>query len=311
MENKVLGLVESPVVFDSEHHTYHLNGNQLSGVTPIIAWLFPDTYKGIPQHVLDEAAKNGSMYHSLCELYDSLGVADEPMVKEYKKLMEDAGLKVVCSEYLVSDERFIASAIDKVMDDCSLGDLKFTSKLHIANVTLQLSIYAYLFEMMNKGKEVPHLYAIWMPKPQYGKPAIKECTRIPAEFCARLVAAYVKAEDPAPYREELDMMGFRFDERKTGEVPEGVQPLVDELVVVKKQLDMLSEREKQLKQAILTCMESNDEQKWVAENIQISYKEPSVRVSLDVTAIKKNEPELYEKYKKESKIASSIICKLL
>ena len=311
MENKMLGLVASPVVFDGEHHTYHLNGNQLSGVTPIIAWLFPDTYKGIPQSVLDEAAKHGTTVHNLCELCDSLGVADEPLIIEYKQMMADTGLQVACSEYLVSDERYVASAIDKVLDDCSLADIKTTSKLHVANVQLQLSIYAYLFELMNKGKQVPHLYAIWLPKPQYGKPAIKEVDRIPAEFCERLVAAYVMGADPKPYVEELDMMGFKYEERKTGDVPEGVQPLVDELVIIKKQLDMLTEREKELKSALLTCMESNGEQKWVGDNIQISYKGSYSRESVDTKALKENEPALYEQYKKVSKVSASITYKVL
>ena len=311
MENKMLGLVASPVVFDGEHHTYHLNGNQLSGVTPIIAWLFPDTYKGIPQSVLDEAAKHGTTVHNLCELCDSLGVADEPLIIEYKQMIADAGLQVACSEYLVSDERYVASAIDKVLDDCSLADIKTTSKLHVANVQLQLSIYAYLFELMNKGKQVPHLYAIWLPKPQYGKPAIKEVDRIPAEFCERLVAAYVMGADPKPYVEELDMMGFKYEERKTGDVPEGVQPLVDELVIIKKQLDMLTEREKELKSALLTCMESNGEQKWVGDNIQISYKGSYSRESVDTKALKENEPALYEQYKKVSKVSASITYKVL
>ena len=311
MENKMLGLVASPVVFDGEHHTYHLNGNQLSGVTPIIAWLFPDTYKGIPQSVLDEAAKHGTTVHNLCELCDSLDVADEPLIIEYKQMMADAGLQVACSEYLVSDERYVASAIDKVLDDCSLADIKTTSKLHVANVQLQLSIYAYLFELMNKGKQVPHLYAIWLPKPQYGKPAIKEVDRIPAEFCERLVAAYVMGADPKPYVEELDMMGFKYEERKTGDVPEGVQPLVDELVIIKKQLDMLTEREKELKSALLTCMESNGEQKCVGDNIQISYKGSYSRESVDTKALKENEPALYEQYKKVSKVSASITYKIL
>ena len=311
MENKMLGLVASPVVFDGEHHTYHLNGNQLSGVTPIIAWLFPDTYKGIPQNVLDEAAKHGTTVHNLCELCDSLNVADEPLIIEYKQMMANAGLQVACSEYLVSDERYVASAIDKVLDDCSLADIKTTSKLHVANVQLQLSIYAYLFEKMNKGKQVPHLYAIWLPKPQYGKPAIKEVSRIPAEFCERLIAAYVMGSDPKPYVEELDMMGFKYEERKTGDVPDGVQPLVDELVIIKKQLDMLTEREKELKSALLTCMESNGEQKWVGENIQISYKGSYSRESVDTAALKKNEPALYEQYKKVSKVSASLTYKIL
>ena len=46
-------LRESKVIFDPEKHEYTLNGRQLSGVTPIVAWLFPETYKGIPQQVLE------------------------------------------------------------------------------------------------------------------------------------------------------------------------------------------------------------------------------------------------------------------
>lgn len=311
MENKVLGLVESNVVFDGEHHTYHLNGNQLSGVTPIIAWLFPDTYKGISQAVLDEAAKAGTLVHNLCEICDSMGIAEEPIVIAYKEMMQAHGYNVACSEYIVSDERYVASAIDKVLDDCSLADIKTTSKLHTANVQLQLSIYAYLFELQNKGKQVPHLYAIWLPKPQYGTPAIKELQRIPAEFCERLIAAYVMGADPKPFVEELDMMGFSREERKTGEVPEGVQPLVDELIIIKKQLDMLAEREKELKSALLTCMESNGEQKWIGDNIQISYKGSYIRETVDSAAIKKNESKLYEKYRKVSTIAASLTYKVL
>ena len=75
-------LYESPVVFNPEHHTYDLNGHQLSGVTPIIAWLFPDTYKGIPQSVLDNAANYGKMIHSKCELFDSLGIIPTDDFKE-------------------------------------------------------------------------------------------------------------------------------------------------------------------------------------------------------------------------------------
>ena len=159
MEKKVL--VHSPVVFDAEHHTYELDGQRLSGVTPIVHWLFPDTYKGIPQSVLDEAAKYGTMVHSKCELYDSLGIGDTEYTIGYAKLLADAGMKVLCSEYLVSDEHRVASCIDKVFDDDSLGDIKTTSKVHELLVTIQLSIYAYLYERQT-GRKANKLYLIWI-----------------------------------------------------------------------------------------------------------------------------------------------------
>ena len=97
MEKMNFDLKESPVVFNQEHHTYDLNGHELSGVTPIIAWLFPDTYKGIPQSVLDAAADYGTLIHEKCELLDSMGIVDKDcnQVKQYANLIANAGLTVV------------------------------------------------------------------------------------------------------------------------------------------------------------------------------------------------------------------------
>ena len=313
MEKKI-NLVESPVVFDQEHHTYDLYGQQLSGVTPIISWLFPDTYAGIPAAVLDAAAEYGSLIHSKCELYDSLGIlpSDEtqPVITDYKRICEAKGLRIMCSEYLVSDERYVASCIDKVCEDMSLCDIKTTSKLHVLNVTIQLSIYAWLFERQNFIK-VPHLYAIWLPKPQYGMAEVRELERIPADFCERLVVGYALGQDPKPFVEELSMMGFREQKRVEGEIPEEVQPLVAELMVVKKQLDLLQDREKEIKAAILAGMQHHGEQKWSNDLIQFSVRAASERVSVDTTALKKNEPALYEKYKKVTKVAESLTYKVL
>ena len=70
-------LRKSPVVFHDKEHRYDLDGQDLHGITPIIAWLFPNTYQGIPQSVLNKAAEYGSLIHSKCELYDSLGICEE------------------------------------------------------------------------------------------------------------------------------------------------------------------------------------------------------------------------------------------
>ena len=77
MEQINLNLPESPVVFEPEHHTYNLNGKLLSGVTAIVKWLFPDTYKDIPEDVLMRAADYGTLIHSKCELADSMGIVDD------------------------------------------------------------------------------------------------------------------------------------------------------------------------------------------------------------------------------------------
>ena len=305
-------LVESPVVFDGDSHTYTLNGQMLSGVTPIISWLFPDTYKGIPQHVLDEAAKYGTMVHSKCELYDSMGIGDHDYTDGYAKMISDAGLEVVCSEYLVSDEHRVATCIDKVFADDSLGDIKTTSKVHELLVTIQLSINAYLYERQ-VGRKVKSLYLIWLPRPQYGKPELRELKRIPAEWCEVAINRYSQGESNEQTLAELMELGFVNTDkvRVEGDIPDGCMSLVDELIIIKKQLDFLSEREKEIKNSLLAAMQTAGEDKWSSDLIQFSRRAAYERKSIDSTALQKNEPEIFEKYQKVTKVAESLTYKVL
>ena len=303
---------ESPVVFEPEHHTYTLNDKQLSGVTAIVKWLFPDTYAGIPDFVLNQAAEYGTLIHSKCELADSLDIADEPIVKEYQRIIKEAGLKVVLSEYLVSDEKDIASSIDKVFKDDSLGDIKTTSKVHEANVTVQLSIYAYLYELQTSRK-VNKLYLIWLPKPQYGQPMVKELQRIPSEICQYVVECYVAGGDKLSAVAALVnyLPANPIHNRINGEIPDGVHTVVEELMMVKEQLDTLSEREKELKKQLLEAMQGVGEDTWANDLIQITRKAAYKRESIDTKALKANEPSIYESYKKVTKVAESLTYKLL
>ncbi len=316
--SKNLNLVKSPVVFDGESHTYHLNGHELSGVTPIIKWLFPDTYKGIPQSVLDQAAEYGSLIHSKCELYDSMGIvpSDElgAVIEDYARITRDLP-KVAVSEYLVSDEQNVASSIDKVFEDDSLGDIKTTSKVHTLNVTIQLSIYAWLYERQT-GRKVNKLYLIWLPKPQYGQPEVRELRRISDTWCQITVERYIMNGSPMDSIAELAAMGFEPDKveaklRVAGEIPEDMQGIVDELMTVKKQLDIFTEREKELKGMLMQAMKDAGEDKWSNDLIQISRRAASERESIDTKALKANEPSVYESYKKVTKVAESLTYKVL
>lgn len=312
METTKFFYPESPVVFEPEHHTYTLNGHQLSGVTAIVKWLFPDTYTGIPESVLNHAAYYGTLVHSKCELADSLGIATEPIVQEYQRIIKEAGLQVVLSEYLVSDEKDIASSIDKVFKDDSLGDIKTTSKVHEANVTVQLSIYAYLYELQT-GRKANKLYLIWLPKPQYGKPMVKELPRIPTVVCKHIISVYVAGGKPSDILVDIDhfLPHDNTHKRINGEIPDGVHTVVEELMMVKEQLDTLSEREKELKKQLLEAMQGVGEDTWANDLIQITRKAAYERESIDTKALKANEPSIYENYKKVTKVAESLTYKLL
>ena len=310
-------LRESKVIFDPEKHEYTLNGRQLSGVTPIVAWLFPETYKGIPQQVLDKAADRGSMIHAKVELANSMSIVDDEIISQYMELKEQKGLKTVCNEYLVSDETDIASCIDDVYDengDDSLGDIKCTSKVHIPNVTLQLSIYAWLYEMQNPTRKVKSLYCVWLPRPQYGQPDIFLLDRVPSDVCEKIVTDYIKGESNEVSLVLLKKSGFEHEDehkRVEGEVPEAVQDLIDELVTVKKQLDIYTQREKEIKEQLLATMVARGEDKWQSDVIQVSKVAASVSVSVDSKALKEKYPEVFDECKKESKRKEYVTYKLI
>ena len=305
---------ESRVVFNQEHHTYTIDGRELSGVTPIVAWLFPNTYKGIPQSVLDAAANYGTMIHEKCELADSMGIVDDDIVRAYCGLLKEKGLPVRASEFLVSDERNVASCIDKVFEDDSLGDIKTTSKVHTLNVQVQLSIYAFLYEWQT-GRKVNKLYLIWLPKPQYGQPEIRELERIAEDWCQEAIERYVAGVSPAQSLAELAAMGFLDNveqkERKAGDVPERWEETINELIMIKKQLDVLTEREKEIKGSLMMAMQQMGDDKWSSDLIQISRRAASERVSIDTKALQEKMPEVYESFKKVTKVAESITYKVL
>lgn len=306
-------LYQSPVRFHKDGHTYDLNGKKLHGVTDIVKWLFPDTYKGIPQSILDAAADYGTLIHEKCELADSMGIVDDPTVQAYVELLERKGLKIIASEYLVSDEKTTASSIDKLTEDIDIADIKTTSKVHIPNVTLQTSIYAWLFERQNEGAQVRNLYCIWLPKPQYGEADIIQLQRVPASICEQVCELYEQGANPIQARALLTACGFDFNEgrRVSADIPEGVQTMMDELKLVKENLDALKKREDELKAAIFEVMKAEGRTKWSAEDIEFSIKKAYVTISVDSTKLKADYPEVFEACKKERNISESLIYKVL
>ena len=305
-------LYNSPVLFNEDGHTYTLEGHTLQGVTPIISWLFPETYKGIPQSILENAAQYGGMIHKKIELADSMGIVDDQVVRDYMELKEQKGVKTLVNEYLVSDERRIASSIDIVMDNLDLWDVKTTSKVHIPNVTMQLSIYAWLFEEQNPGLKSGDLYCCWLPKPQYGKADLIKLNRVSADICKEIVQMWCCGADPLQARAILAQTGFQMEKQRTvGEVPISMQDLMDELITISDTKKQLEEREKAIKDVLLQQMSDAGADKWENDLIEVTRKGAYERTSIDSTRLKKEQPDLFERFKKVTKVAESITYKVL
>lgn len=286
----------SRVYFDQKAHTYELDGKQLSGVTSLLArQLFKDKYTGISQAVMDKAQERGSLIHETIELVDGLGIeSDIPEVLAYLRIKEQHGLKTCENEYLVSDNDHVASSIDIVFDDCSLADIKTTSKLDKEFVSWQLSIYAYLFELQNPRKKANKLYAIWLPKEQYGKPSLVEVERKPTEQVKELIRCDKEGEQ------------FLLPVEAQSQELVVAQEVITEVIDITKQMKAMEARYKELQAGLLTLMIENNVKSFKTEGLTLTYKEPSTRKSVDTKALEAKYPDIYMEFVKESQVKESI-----
>ena len=204
METKRIELKDSGVLFNKELHEYWLGNKQLSGITGMLQrQLFPDEFEGIPDNLLREAARYGTEVHESIEMFDTFWINDGTVeVRDYISLCNEYGLVHERSEYTVTDGEKWASNIDKVYrssdDTFSLGDIKtygtMTSE-KIEKTRWQLSIYAYFFELQNKGAKVDKLFILHIRNKEKVDGAfdhiseIMPVERIPSQTCKELLDA--------------------------------------------------------------------------------------------------------------------------
>ena len=297
-------LVKSKVRFDEEHHRYFLGEKELSGITgTLIKKAFPDTYKGIPDAVLAKAAERGSVVHQNLELFDTICNSDInimpsvlPEVKDYNEMLISYGLHHVDSEYLVTDNKNFASAIDKVLADNEgniyLADIKTTATLHYDNVSLQLSIYAKWFEEQNPDLKVKEIVCMWFKN---GQSKFQPLPRVADLQIDDLINAYLA--DDAEYQYKV-------------EVPEQFSALEQEYRLVSARMDALKIKQDDLKEQMMKMMEAN-KLKSIKTNIgSYSYVAATTKKTFDTKLFKETESDHYEHYLKETTTKPSIRIKL-
>lgn len=309
----MIQLNKSNVRYYDDPHIYELNGHTLKGVTPIIDWMFPETYASIPEDIMQRAAAYGGKIHKYCELYDNSGTIDEhPSIKDYIRLCKENYLQHECSEYLVDDGKNIASRIDKVFTDMRnnevvLGDIKTTSRLHDERVRLQLSIYAVLFELNNPTLKVSRICAIWLPNPEkhYGEPCIKYLERIPFDVVYDMLNAYLNGESNERFR-RLFNIPVVADDTLPAQLADVEMAIVD----LEEKIKTMTEQQKELKAGLLKLMQENNVKKWTGEHITLTRKEGGTRITLDSAKVKKMYPDVFAECCKESVISESLMVKI-
>lgn len=297
-------LIKSQVIFNQKAHTYTLNGVQLQGITGMIErQLFPKKYENVPQFILDRAAERGSFVHEVCELVDDLGVSHASLeAKNYQKLKEENNLLYEVSEYLVSDNEYFASCIDKVYreseSEFSLGDIKTTYKLDNEYVRWQLSIYAYLFELQNPWAKVKRIFAIWLR----GEIAeLVEEERIPSDIIVNLLSAEISGlQFVNPYALPIS----------DNTLPVEYQRMEHSIIEINEQEKYWKEQKKQLMDGVMKEMVKSGVYSWKGNNISFTRKKDSIRKTFDKEAFERDYPGVYDKYLIDTPVSGSITLKV-
>ena len=287
METTRIELRDSGVLFNKELHEYWLGNKQLSGITGMLQrQLFSDEFEGIPMEAINEASRYGTEVHESIEAFDTCWVNDGTQeVQDYISLCNENGLVHEKSEYTVTDGKDWASNIDKVYrvsdDTFSLGDIKTYGTMtsdKIEKARWQLSIYAYFFELQNKGAKVDGLFIIHIRNKEKSDGTFDHISeilpveRIPSKICKELLGADLQGKQfvnpysiPDKYKEQ--------------------EEYIRKLIQTKNETE---EELSRLKSEILSDMEAMGVRTWETGTMRLTRKMPSVRISFNAAKFKEN-----------------------
>ena len=301
----------SNVFFSKETHMYLCGDKILQGATTLLRnhGLMPD-YSGIPDKVLEEAARKGTALHEAIEAYDNgESVMLTPFLQEYKEICDENGLKFLVNELLISDEELVASMIDGVYEGSTdnsvvLVDYKSTQKLHWRSLSWQLSLYKVLFERQFPGIKVEALKVLHLDKKDDRVLGLFPVEEIPEAEVDAILLAEKEGRIYIDLHEEPSAELVLTDEELTAYVTQA-----SEVVKLKEQIKKIEESLKGLDKRVLDYMLENNLETLEGGGGVFKVKKAYERASVDVERMKKVAPGLYEMYKKTSIVAASITFK--
>lgn len=289
------------IEFREDTHEYFLDGKKLISVTQLMRkhGLSP-SYDAVPEEVLRAKAERGTLIHKEIEQYikhGEIGFTTElANFIEYVRLMREArgvDIEIVDSEEIVYNE-VVAGTVDLTLledDIYTVADIKTTATLHKEAVSWQLSIYAYLisdktFADLSKGQAFHfdkdgNLNVIDIPlKPFTEVERLLDCERRGEIYTQELTVSNTQLAELV----EVESLIKRIEEQKKAAEAQATE----------------------LRAQLMQAMEANGVTSFENENIKITYVAPTTRTAIDSTKLKKELPEIAEKYTKTSNVKASL-----
>lgn len=283
------------IIFDDATHTYMDGDKKLISVTQLLRkHEITPSYEFVKPEILQASADKGKVVHEEIENYvknGAIGFTEE--FGTFLALMDNYWLTPVNAEQIVHND-VVAGTYDLLAKTDNgvyvLIDHKTTSTLHKTAVQWQLSIYAYLLKKC-RGIEVGDIAVIHYPT--------KTFTSLPMV---------------AEWRIEELMQA----ERDGGQLPTNIDRQLLKLATQAEQ--HIIECENACKQAketaelyraqLLQAMQEHGYKSFETDTLKLTVKDGYERESIDGAKLKKELPEIAEKYKKVSTVGTSLIVKV-
>jgi hypothetical protein len=279
------------IEFREDTHEYFKNGKKLISVTQLMRkhGLAP-SYDCVPEAVLKAKAERGTLIHKEIEDYIKHGeIGFTTELSEFIKYVTDNDLlPIMASEEIVHND-IVAGTVDLYMPNNTIADIKTTATLHKEAISWQLSIYAALLDMtvvIKKGQAYH-----FQPD---GTLKVVDIALKPMAEVERLL--------------ECERNGELYTQELTG-----TDAQLAELAEVESLIKQIEEQKKaaeaqavELRAAIMAAMEANGVTSFENNRIKLTYVAPTTRTAIDSARLKKELPEIAEKYAKTSNVKASL-----
>lgn len=281
--------------FIEETHQYLLGDKELISVTTLMRkhGLAP-SYNGVKPDVLRAKAERGTHIHLEIENYIKSGfIGFTAELVNFINHIKASNTEVLKSEFILHND-IVAGTADLLLynEGYIIGDIKTTAVLHKEAVSWQLSIYAYLFMLVNPSVKIYKGQAYHFNKE--GELNVVDIPLKPMDEVERLL--------------ECEAQGLTFTQELTVKDDQLTQ-LYNIEAIIKEYDDQKKKAEAQaqeLRAAIMASMEQNGVKKFENDQIILTYVEPTTRTSIDSAKLKKDMPEVAEKYTKTSNVKASL-----
>lgn len=301
--------------FDESTHTYSVNGDIASiSVTELLAKHGLSTsYEGVDKKVVKKAAEIGKKIHKDLEkiFNEEKYELETPQAKNFEKWVKE-NVKCGVGEQLLALEykgMTIAGTADVMgfmkNDELFVGDHKTTAQFNRESVSWQVSLYDY-FARQIKGEKLngnpfnwkgaSKFYCFHFDKGESGELKVIELEKIPDSEIERLLECEYNNERYT--RQELVVapeLQLEFTKRQKS------------IIRLKKQLESAEQRMEKIKDALIELFEQQKILKWETDGLVVTYRAETETHSIDSTKLKRELPQVYDKYQKVSKRKATVV----